>query len=93
MACAPSLMSPPNCLLFQHHEVEKEKGPIPPALASAAHTAARRRARTTSGFALADMNGIRPIREECAPPVFTSGPRVSVFLCSRWSRHSDWYAH
>jgi hypothetical protein len=51
----------------------------PPAPAYDAHSALGHRARMTCGLVTAATDGIRSIREECAPPAFINGLRRNAF--------------
>lgn len=69
----------PNRPWFWNPNLIREKASTLLALASAAHSAVGRRARTTIGLVTAATSGIRSTQVECAPPAFTSGMKPSAF--------------
>jgi hypothetical protein len=69
-------MLPP---LLQTASLRKTRSPaLQNPRASGSRSAAGRRAKRTSGFALAAVNGTRSILEACAQPACTSGLKHNV---------------
>lgn len=68
-----------NPVTVWDHEIDEGKAAIP-ARASGVRCVAGCPVKKITGLAAADTSGTRSTQEECAPPVFASGPRPSVYL-------------
>jgi hypothetical protein len=79
-------MTLPNRQLFWIANSTKRRAGSHLIRASAARFAAGRPASKTSGFAPADLSGIRSIREACAPPAYISGRQPNAYRAAASQR-------